>query len=586
MSSPKTSPTPSQWEQVLAIFDQVADVDMSLRPGLLDRLCADDQDLRDQVQLLLNADASSPELFMEDENLLEYFEPTRPREELGLRAGGRFAEFEIIGLIAEGGMGSVFRARQDQPEREVALKVLRAGLASEDLVRRFEREVAVLGKLQHRGIAAIHAAGVCDGVPYFAMEFVDGVPITEHGASLDRDGCLALVGRVCAAVSHAHEQGIVHRDLKPANILVDGFGEPRVLDFGVARLTDGTSPQTTLATSPGQILGTLAYMSPEQAMGDGFNVDGGADVYALGVILYELLAGHRPLEVERRPIPEALRMLCDVDPVLLGEIDPILRGDLEVIVAKALEKQPDRRYSSVDALADDLERARSNRPINARPPSTLYQMSRFARRHQGLMAGLAATIVTLVVGVVVSLNYAIDASEQRDVAEQATADVRLSLYRTSLLAAMDAVELGDATAARQLLEEAPEERRGFEYRHFAAQVDRSVATLSGDWTPIAWFPDGERLLLNGGAGLLVWRPGSVAGTTAGDSAIAPTWPLDAPAEHVVLGGDGSFLAAAAACTSLMGRGMAPSTLPRPIQCTRALGPLTTATWMAMETSTC
>jgi WD40 repeat protein/predicted Ser/Thr protein kinase len=552
---PQTQPS---WADVLAVFDEVADADVAERPALLDKLCADDEALRGQVQLLLTADESSPDLFMEDADLREFFTPSRPREEVGLRPGGRFAGYEIVELIAEGGMGAVYRARQERPEREVALKVLRAGLTSEDLVRRFEREVAVLGKLQHKGIAAIHAAGVHAGVPYFAMEYVRGAPITEFAAGLEHDRCVALAQAICAAVAHAHEQGVVHRDLKPANILVDGFGEPRVLDFGIARLSDTDGPPLTLATRTGQILGTLAYMSPEQASGDAAAVDGRTDVYSLGVILYELLVGRRPLEVERRPIPEALRIITDVDPVLLGELDPGLRGDLEVIVGKALEKDPARRYASVTELAEDLARTRDDRPIAARPPSTLYQMSKFARRHRALVGGVGATIAALAVGIAFSVNYAIDASEQRDiartqghiateqldiandqrdVAEHATAAARLGLYRTSLLAAMVAVESGDASAARTLLAATPEERRGFEYRHFAAQVDQSVVALAGDWTPVAWFPDGERLLLSGGAGLAIWRPDGRG------AELETTWRLPARASNVVLSDDGSLVAA-------------------------------------------
>jgi WD40 repeat protein/predicted Ser/Thr protein kinase len=531
--------TSSPGEQALAIFDQVADADAAERPSLLQELCGGDESLRHQVQRLLDADATSPDLFLEDANVLEYFGPSRPREEVGLFAGGSFAGYEVLGLIAEGGMGSVYRARQQHPEREVALKVLRPGLAREDLLRRFEREVAVLGKLQHKGIAAIHAAGVHEGVPYFAMEFVRGVPVTEHGEGLDRDGRVALVLAICAAVAHAHEQGVVHRDLKPANILVDGFGDPRVLDFGIARLTEGGGPQATLTTTPGQILGTLAYMSPEQAAGELEAVDGRADVYALGVILFELLAGRRPLEVEHRPVHDAIRVVCDVDPVLLGEVDPSLRGDLEVVVAKALEKEPGRRYASVAALSDDLLRVLDERPITARPPSTLYQVRKFARRHRALVGGVAATLITLVIGIVVSVDFALDEQRAHD-------ESQVRLYRSSLAAALDAAHEGRVGVARAFLDEAPEARRGFAFEHARAQLDGSVAVLDGHWRPIAWHPDGDRLLLVGPEGIRLW--------TVGASGPERSWQLDVPVhyrqggdlhrEALALSEDGRLLAAA------------------------------------------
>jgi WD40 repeat protein/predicted Ser/Thr protein kinase len=535
--------TSSPGEQALAIFDQVADADAAERPSLLQELCGGDESLRHQVQRLLDADATSPDLFLEDADVLEYFGPSRPREEVGLFAGGSFAGYEVLGLIAEGGMGSVYRARQQHPEREVALKVLRPGLAREELLRRFEREVAVLGKLQHKGIAAIHAAGVHEGVPYFAMEFVRGVPVTEHGESLDRDGRVALVLAICAAVAHAHEQGVVHRDLKPANILVDGFGDPRVLDFGIARLTEGGGSQATLTTTPGQILGTLAYMSPEQAAGELEAVDGRADVYALGVILFELLAGRRPLEVEHRPVHDAIRVVCDVDPVLLGEVDPSLRGDLEVVVAKALEKEPGRRYASVAALADDLERVLHDRPITARPPSTLYQVRKFARRHRALVGGVVATIVTLLIGIIVSVDFAMEA-------ERANDESQVRLYRSSLAAGLDAAHEGRGGVARAFLDEAPEARRGFAFDHARSQLDASVAVLDGHWRPIAWHPDGQRLLLVGPEAIRLWSVGAPEPDGS--------WQLDVPVHYVqsanrhrealALSEDGHLLAAASGDT--------------------------------------
>ena len=530
-------PKPPSWEEISRVFERVAEAAPARRREMLDELCAGDGALRREVESLLAAEQSSPDLFLEDADLLGFVEAPRSLEEVGLRSGGTFAGYEILELVAEGGMGAVFRARQETPSREVALKALRPGLASESLLKRFDQEVRVLGNLEHEGIARIHDAGVQDGVPFFVMEFVHGVSVTADARGKSREERIDVFLRICGAVQFAHERGVVHRDLKPANILVDERGAPRVLDFGVARVTDGELRAITQSTIAGQLVGTLAYMSPEQAAGARDAVDARADVYALGVILYELLAGRRPLAVDDTTIPEAVRMICDRDPTLLGEIDPSLKGDLETIAAKALEKEPARRYASAAALADDLRRSLEHRPIHARPPSTMDQLRKFARRNRALVAGVDATIVTLTIGVIVAANLAIIAGDERDRAEEATEETRDALYRTSLTAAIDALKAGDSLGAKALLDEAPEDRRGFEYDYVDAQLDESVAALEGAWRPIEWLPDDETLLLAGGEGLMLWTPGG--------SAEGEVWATDAPVGAADVSDDGRLVAAAA-----------------------------------------
>ncbi|MFG0317277.1 MAG: serine/threonine-protein kinase, partial [Planctomycetota bacterium JB042] len=296
----------------------------------------------------------------------------------------RLGRYRVVAKIGEGGMGAVYEAVQDRPRRRVALKVVRAELTSPATTRRFDREVKLLGHLHHPGIAQIFEAGVepaRDGrpaIPYLVMELVRGEPLLAHAAerALDVRGRLELVRRICDAVQHAHDQGVVHRDLKPADILViaddrssttrggAGFvdlGRPKVLDFGVARATGEDAPQT-LETRVGQLVGTISHMSPEQLEGDSAAVDERADVYAIGVILYELLAGRLPHDVSGLSLPAAIERIRTEEPTRLGLVDPRLRGDVEVIVARAMEKDRRRRYPSALELAADLQRHLDDEP--------------------------------------------------------------------------------------------------------------------------------------------------------------------------------------------------------------------------------
>lgn len=319
--------------------------------------------------------------------------------------------FRIIGMLGQGGMGVVYEAEQQNPSRHVALKVIRASVAGDRTLRRFARETQVLGRLEHPGIARIYAAGVAvtpaGSQPYFAMELIRGHGLLAFCADLATPQKLELLARICDAVAHAHANGVIHRDLKPGNILVDESGQPKVLDFGVARLTKSDGQQAaTLQTETGQIIGTLAYMSPEQALGHADRVDERSDVYSLGVIGYQLLSGNMPYAVDGRTLPEVVRVIRDDDPEPLSALDRSLRGDVETILAKAMEKEPSRRYQSAGEMAADIRRHLAFEPITARPASTWYQLSRFTRRNRVLVGGIAATILALVVGTIVSLMQA------------------------------------------------------------------------------------------------------------------------------------------------------------------------------------
>jgi len=319
----------------------------------------------------------------------------------------RIGKYRIVRLLGEGGMGAVYEAEQDQPRRTVALKVVRADNVSAAMLRRFEHESEVLGRLQHPGIAQIHEAGtVTDArgrpMPFFAMELVRGRELDDYVRenALGTRQRLELMARICDAVSHAHQKGVIHRDLKPGNILVDGTGQPKILDFGVARAIDSDVQRTTMRTDVGELIGTIPYMSPEQVSGDPAQLDTRSDVYALGVIAYELLAGRMPYDLQKRLIHDALRVIREEEPTKLSRIDRTLRGDVETIVGKALEKDKTRRYASAEAFGADIRRWLANEPIAARPASTWYHAAKFARRNKGLVAGLALAMLLLVAGLI------------------------------------------------------------------------------------------------------------------------------------------------------------------------------------------
>ena len=323
--------------------------------------------------------------------------PLVRRDDSGHRIHSTIGNYRIIRLLGEGGMGAVYEAEQENPRRTVALKVIKPGLVDAGLVRRFQQEAQALGRLQHPGIAQIYEAGTAEtgfGVqPYFAMEFIRGKTLGKyvHDQRLAPPQRMDLMAKVCDAVHHAHQRGLIHRDLKPGNIVVDETGQPKILDFGVARVTDSDA-QATRQTDAGQIVGTLAYMSPEQVLADPLALDIRSDIYALGVILYELLAGRRPYDIDKQKIHEAVQTIRDTDPAPLSSIQRIYRGDVETIVTKALEKDKEQRYSSAADLAADIRRHLNHQPIVAQPPSTSYKFRKFSRRHRVALIGTAAAL--------------------------------------------------------------------------------------------------------------------------------------------------------------------------------------------------
>jgi serine/threonine protein kinase len=313
--------------------------------------------------------------------------------------------FRIVRGIGRGGMGLVYEAEQLREKRRVAIKTLPPGLAGPLQARRLEQEARLLARLTHPGIAQVHGSGHADafgGAPYLVLEFVDGVPLDRHArdAALDVSARVRLLAAIAEAVAHAHARGVIHRDLKPGNVLVDGEGRPKVLDFGIARLADEAraAADSLLLTESGAVLGTLPYMAPEQFLLERDAIDVRVDVYALGVIAYELLSGVLPHDLRQLPLAAAARRVAEEEPPPLGARVRALRGDLELVVGKALAKERDRRYQSAAELAEDLRRFLAAEPVTAHAASGAYRLRKLVSRHRGICAALLAAFAALAIG--------------------------------------------------------------------------------------------------------------------------------------------------------------------------------------------
>lgn len=369
---------------------------------------------------------------------------------------------ELLEEVHRGGQGIVYRARQRATRRTVAVKVLLSGaLATARQRARFEREIEMLAALRHPDIVTVHDGGIdADGRAYLVMAFVEGTTLDRWAAEArpSTDSVLRLLARLAHAVQHAHQRGILHRDLKPANILISADGAPTIVDFGLARAADEGRNRDPAQTIAGSLLGTVPYMSPEQAAGTPELIDARSDVYALGVIGYELIAGRHPTPLADLPLPDALAAIRDREPARLGSIDRRLRGDVENILARALAKEPARRYQGAGEFAMDIERHLRHEPVSAVAPDPWYIIRRLARRHRTATAALALTVIVVLASSVASTWFAIERTRASRAAERALAEAEgVTELLVGAIRKVNPEELGRDVLLRDALQAASED---------------------------------------------------------------------------------------------------------------------------------
>jgi serine/threonine protein kinase len=508
-----------QLARVKVVFDQALEMNVPAdRKAYLERACADDPDLRSRVEGLLRAYADAGS-FMQEPAPVSAGRVDQPLTE---RPGTVIGPYKLLEEIGEGGFGIVFMAQQQQPlRRKVALKVIKPGMDSKQVIARFEAERQALALMDHPHLAKVLDAGTTDrGRPYFVMELIRGIPITQFCDVNQRTPHerLELFVTVCQAVQHAHQRGIIHRDLKPNNVLVtlqdDGTPLVKVIDFGIAkalgpeRLTD-----KTLFTAFAQMLGTPLYMSPEQAEMNGQDTDTRTDIYALGVLLYELLTGTTPFDKERlkeASYEEIRRILREEEPAkpstrisTLGQaattvsanrkseprrLSQLFRGELDWIVMKALEKDRNRRYETASSFAADVHRYLCDEPVQACPPSAMYRFRKFARRNK---VALTATAAIALMVLLAAAGLAVSTV----VTWQANEGLRRSLYFERIARADREGSANNLRGMEQLLDACPADLRDFEWRYLRRLRYKSRPLLhhGAALLSVAVSPDGTRI---------------------------------------------------------------------------------------------
>jgi len=522
------TPTPNR---LRTIFDEALEIgDPQQRKDFVFRSCGTDEALRQEVEDLLRVEGVNSQFLPEEPQGM----PLSPaglsigrssqcagNGSLSREVGNRIGRYKVLQKLGEGGCGVVYLAEQKEPvQRKVALKVIKLGMDTRSVVARFKAEEQALARMDHPNIARVFDGGATEaGRPYFVMELVRGMKITEYcdQYELSTRERLELFVQVCQAVQHAHQKGIIHRDLKPSNILVTengGSATPKVIDFGIAKATQGSLTDQTLFTAFEQFLGTPAYMSPEQSTITTAGIDTRSDIYSLGVLLYELLTGTTPFDTKKlmaAGLDEMRRTISEKEPerpstrlstmgkenlalrAQYRKLEPprlihLVRGDLDWIVMKCLEKAPNQRYETVNGLAMDIKRYLSNEPVLARPPSHIYRFQKLVKRHRLGFTAVGGITAALIVGFGVSTWMYYQEREAR-------AAVHRLLYVADMNLAQQAWEQNNMRSLRQWLEDTQtSSERGFEWYYWQRQCHLAWRTFRGHTNPVtsvAFSPDGK-----------------------------------------------------------------------------------------------
>ena len=477
---------PERAERIADIVEQALEVKIGQRGPLLVELCGEDRELFVEVASLLHFQEKARDFI--ETPAVESVAELLADERTGLQPGDALDGYNIVSLLGEGGMGEVYLAEDTSLGRKVAIKLLKYGMGTANLVRHFHREEQILAGLTHPNIAQLYGGALTkNGLPYFVMEYVEGKRLDEYcrDQQLPISDRLQLFRKICSAVSYAHQRLVIHRDIKPANIRVTNDGEPKLLDFGIAKLLDPTTSAIEATMTFAAVM-TPEYASPEQVRGE--NITTASDVYSLGVVLYELLTDQKPYKVDKRTPANVARAITEHEPTKPSTVGirdrssklqasnyKLLRGDLDNIVLKAIRKEPERRYASVGQFSEDIRHYLEGRPVIARKGTFNYRAEKFIKRNKVAVAAAALIILSLIGGMVATAIEAHRANQQRARAERRFNEVR-RLANSLLFELHGAIEnLPGSTAARELLV-----KRALEYLDSLAQEAGGDVSLQGE----------------------------------------------------------------------------------------------------------